>query len=144
MAYVYPSISDFKAFFFRDFPYGTTNDTVMDADILKAMQQADVNFAGQELACSQNEFNQLYLYLTAHYLVMDLRMGAQGMAGNYNWLEQSKSVGSVSASYAIPQRILDNPELAYYSQTNYGAKYLSLILPSLCGQMFPVMGRTWP
>jgi hypothetical protein len=138
-----PSATDFKAYFVRDFPFGSTADEVMDADITKAI--ADAAFLINEaLAGSQEEYNTLYLNLTAHFLVMNLRSSSQGISGQYSFLHGSKGVGSVSESISIPQRILDNPEFAMLCKTNYGAKYVMMILPRLAGQMFIVQGTTQP
>ncbi len=141
MAYTVPTASDFKAHFTRDFPYGSTDTTVMDLDITKAIAEAAVNF-NESLWESQAVFTLAYLYLTAHYLVTDLRASSQGIAGSYSWLTGSKSVGSVSEGFSIPQKILDNPHLAMLSKTNYGAKFLSLALPRLVGNVVHVHGRT--
>jgi hypothetical protein len=141
MAYNNPSVADFKAFFFRDFPYTSDINTgVVDQDIAKAFQQANLS-VNQELWGDQSSFSMAYLYMAAHWLVIDLR-AAQGVGGQYNWVTTSKSVGSVSESFQIPQRILDNPELAMLAQTNYGAKYLQMVLPQLTGQVFSVCGTT--
>lgn len=142
-AYIDPTVADFQAYFVRDFPYGNTQDTVMDSDITKAMAECKF-LLNPSLFSDQNQYSIGFMYLTAHYLVMDLRMASQGIAGSYSWLSNSKAVGNVSESFSIPQRILDNPELAYLSKTNYGAKYLSLILPNLTAQVFVVRGRTLP
>lgn len=141
MAYTVPTASDFKAHFTRDFPYGSTDTTVMDSDITKAIAEAAVNF-NESLWESQAVFTLAYLYLTAHYLVTDLRASSQGIAGSYSWLTGSKSVGSVSEGFSIPQKILDNPHLAMLSKTNYGAKFLSLALPRLVGNVVHVAGET--
>lgn len=143
MAFINPDIPTFREYFSRDFPYGTDPDTsVTDADIAKAYGQ--VNFAiNQGLFSKQENYTLGYLWLAAHWLVVDLRASSQGISGRYNWLETSKSVGNVSASYSIPQRILDNPLWAMYSQTSYGAKYLQLLLPGLTGQIFIARGHTW-
>lgn len=144
MAYNAPTIENFKAYFFRDFPYGTDPSTsVLDADISKAFGQTNVNI-NQALFSSQEDFNIGYLLLAAHWLVIDLRMSSQGLSGAYSWVTTSKSVGSVSESFQIPERILENPEFAMLSQTNYGAKFLQLLLPRLTGQMFNVFGSTRP
>lgn len=142
MAYLNPDIPTFQAYFTRDFPYGTDPQiSVLDSDIAKAYGQ--VNFAiNPALFTNQENYTLGYLWLAAHWLVVDLRASSQGVAGRYNWLEASKSVGNVSSSYSIPQRILDNPIFAMYSQTQYGAKYLQLLLPQLCGQIFTVRGHT--
>jgi hypothetical protein len=142
--FVYPSVQDFKDYFFRDFPYGTDIETqVTDPDIAKAFQMANINF-NQCFWGDQSSFNVGYFLLSAHYLVMNLRTSSQGINGQFGFLENSKAVGSVSQGFAIPQRILDNPEFSVLMKTNYGAEYMALILPQLCGQVFPVAGRTLP
>lgn len=142
MTYLNPTIQDFKDYFSRDFPYGSDIQTsVTDADIAKAYGQ--VNFGINPSFFTKQEFYTLgYLWLAAHWLVVDLRASSQGVSGRYNWLEASKSVGNVATSYSIPQRILDNPTFSMYSQTTYGAKYLQLLLPYLNGVMFIVQGHT--
>lgn len=142
--YSNPTIDDFKNYFTRDFPYGTDPQTsVLDADIGKAFGQT--NFAiNPALFSSQENYTLGYLWLSAHWLVVDLRASSQGISGQFNWLETNKSVGSVSEGFSIPQRILDNPRFAMLSKTNYGAKYLELLLPALAGQVFIACGRTKP
>lgn len=144
MAYTKPTIADFKAYFTRDFPYTDDPATgVTDADITKAFGQVDFAI-NPALFTSQANYNIGYLWLSAHWLVIDLRAASQGSSGAYTWLTQSKSVGSVTEAFAIPQRILDNPYMAGLSKTNYGAKYLQLLLPALAGQVLIAPGRTLP
>ena len=144
MAYNNPAVSDFKNQFFRDFPYGTDMSTsVLDQDIAIAFVSTNVNIS-QDFFADQGSYTLGYLLLTAHYLVLNLRASSQGLNGQFNFLQASKGVGSVSESFAIPQRILDNPELAMYAKTNYGAQYLQLILPQLTGQMFTICGGAQP
>lgn len=142
MSYSTPTIDDFKTYFSRDFPFGADpNENVTDADIVKAMQQANV-FISQALFGSQASFNIGYELLSAHYLVLNLRASSQGINGQFGFLEASKSVGSVSQSFQIPQRYLDNPVWAGLTQTTYGYQYLQMILPQLTGVMYSVQGRT--
>jgi Protein of unknown function (DUF4054) len=144
MAFINPSVADFKAFFTRDFPYGTDpNTSVLDSDIAKAMTFTNVNM-NQGLFGYQASYNIGYFLLTAHYLVMNLRASSQGINGQFNFLENSKGVGSVSQAFAIPQRILDNPDWAILCKTNYGAQFIQLILPQLAGNIFSVHGSTRP
>lgn len=144
MAYTNPSVADFKDFFDRDFPYGTDQETtVLDSDIAKAFRFTNVNF-NPDLWGSQGDYTLGYLLLSAHYLVMNLRASSQGINGQFAFLESSKSVGSVSQSFAIPQRVLDNPDWAVLTKTNYGAQYLQLVLPQLAGQIYTVCGSTRP
>ena len=144
MPFTNPSIQDFKDFFVRDFPYGIDPQTsIVDGDISKAYQETNINF-NQDFWADQTGYTTGYLYLSAHYLVTNIRASSQGIVGQYNFNESSKSVGSVSESFSIPQRILDNPEFSMLTKTNYGAKYLYFVLPQLSGQMFSVHEMTKP
>lgn len=146
MAFTYPTVTDFKNYFTRDFPYApsgqeTNQDYVLDTDISKAQGEAKFNI-NMSFFGTQENFNIGFNYLTAHYLVTDLQNSSQGIAGKYTWLEASKSAGSVSQSFAIPERITKNPLYALIAATRYGAKYLSLILPNMVGRIFSTPGRT--
>ncbi len=144
MAYNNPSVSDFKVYFTRDFPYGTDQETsVLDTDIAKAFGQTNMGL-NPALFSNQAAYTIGYLLLSAHWLVIDLRASSQGINGQFSFLESSKSAGSVSQSFAIPQRVLDDPYMAMLAKTNYGAKYLQLLLPQLAGQMFIAYGSTRP
>ncbi len=144
MTFANPSISDFRQFFARDFPFGTDiNTSVLDSDIVKAFSLTNVNF-NQDLWANQESYAVGYNLLSAHYLVMNLRASSQGINGQFAFLEQSKSVGSVSQSFAIPQRVLDNPDWAILMKTNYGAAFLQLVIPQMAGQMFIAYGSTRP
>lgn len=142
--YTDPSINDFKKYFARDFPF-TSNSfdltKVTDPDISKAMSETSATI-NQGLFTSQASYTTGYLLLAAHNMVMNLRASSQGISGQYAWLEASKSVGSVSQGFSIPNRILENPILAMYAKTNYGAKYILMILPLLSGNVFIVEGAT--
>lgn len=141
MAYTKPDATAFKAYFDRDFPFGSTIETVRDADIDKAIGEASVAY-NEALFSSQANFTIGFMYLIAHYLVMDLRASSQGIAGEYSWLRTSKAAGSVSEGITVPQYILDHPVLSMLSKTNYGAKYLALILGSAVGAVSVVCGGT--
>lgn len=144
MSYINPTVQDFQNYFVRDFPYGIDpNTSILDSDINKAFGQTNFNI-NPNLFRTQGDYNIGYLFLSAHYLVVDMRMSEQGINGQYSFLENSKSVSSVSQSFSIPQRILDNPYFAMLMKTNYGAKYLELVIPQLAGQVFSVHGRTLP
>lgn len=144
MAYTTPTVANFKAQFIRDFPYGIDpNVAVLDGDITNAFNLVDISI-NPGLWDSQGAYSIGYLLLAAHYLVLSLRASSQGLNGQYNWAQNSKSVGPVSESFTIPQRMVDNPELMALAKTNYGAQYLVLLLPLLCGQAFTVCGGTRP
>lgn len=144
MAFSNPAVADFKAQFFRDFPYGTDqNKSVLDQDIAGAFVKTNV-MINPSFFGDQASYTLGYLTLAAHYMVMNLRASSQGINGQFAWLEQSKGAGPVSQAFAIPQRILDNPAMAVLTKTNYGLSYLEMILPQLSGAMFAVCGRTCP
>ena len=147
-----PTVADFKAFFSRDFPYApeavppdpqNPSLGVTDADITRAMFEGQVT-ANTELAADQETYTMWYLYAAAHFLVMDIRASSQGLEGSFQWTTQSKSVGSVSESFAIPQMVIDNPLLNMWTKTPYGAKLLQMMLPYFIGNIVSVCGMTHP
>lgn len=133
----------FKAHFSRDFQYGTTPEQVMDSDITRAFSEARVNL-NQSLFISDEEITLAYLYLTAHYLVHDLKTAASGAAGGADNPVSSRTVGNVSESYAIPLAFVDNPLFSFLAKTGYGQKFLSFVIPRLVGNIGSVEGATRP
>ena len=151
---------EFKALFSRDFPYlpfymyGKTyfiNDIVYyqgafyislkdeNTDISRAFTEAKMNF-NPKLFPKCDECRVAFCYLAAHYLVIDLNNAMNPLALGGMGLVQSKSVGSVSESYAIPQWIMNDKNLGLYAQTGYGRKYISLIMPKLHGNIIFTKG----
>lgn len=144
MAYLNPSVADFKAYFTRDFPYGTDpNTSITDTDIAKSFQISNANI-NQGLFSDQSSYTVGYLLFSAHNMVMSIRSSSQGINGQFSFLDASKGVGSVNEAFAIPQRILDNPYFSMLAKTNYGAQYLMMLLPQLMGQVYTVIGSTRP
>ena len=121
----------------------STDNYVQDDDITRAFGQAQVNF-NQSLFSGDDTIKLCYLYLTAHYLVVDMRNALAGVSGAGAFPLASRSVGSVSESYGIPSAYLANPSYAIYAQTGYGMKYLSLVLPMLVGNVGIACGGTTP
>ena len=114
---------------------------ITDDQISEAFMEAQTNF-NPELFEGCGTVNNVFYYLAAHYLVIDLNIMNAPFATGYMGLLQSKSVGSVSASFGVPQWVLSDPNLGLYAQTQFGLKYLSLLLPYLNGQLFLVQGKT--
>lgn len=140
--------SDFKSYFVRDFSYWSADDGenleyVLDSDINKAFGEAKINF-NQSLFGTDEQIEIAYLYLTAHYLVMDLQAAMDGLDSRGSFTVNSRSVGSVSESYTIPQSFIDDPFLNYFTQTRYGQKYLSLLQAAFVGNVVSVSGGTKP
>lgn len=117
------------------------NNYVLDADITRAFQEAKVTF-NQGLFPSEDEIRLAYLYLVAHYLVNDLKTALQGIESAGSQIVQSRSVGSVSESYAIPDAWTASPIYNFYTQSQYGLKYLNLLLPQLVGNVQIATGAT--
>lgn len=119
----------------------SVDNYIQDADIMRAFKEANVNF-NAALFGDNDTIKMVFLYLAAHYLVIDLNNAMNPLAMGFMGFTQSKSVGSVSESFAVPQWMLNNAILSQYAQTGYGRKYLSLIQPYLVGNIIFVPGRT--
>ena len=123
-----------------------TNDSVdnyiSDSDIERAFAEAKINFNPNFFADDETAI-MVFCYLAAHYLVIDLNNAQNPLALGFMGFTQSKSVGSVSESYGIPQWMLNNQMLSAYAQTGYGRKYLSLIQPYLIGNIIYTPGRVY-
>lgn len=144
MAYTNPTVTDFKSYFDRDFPFGQTIEQVRDVDVQRAIDAVTDDNFNPSLFGSQASYTLGYLLLAAHLMVMSLRASSQGIAGQFSWLVASKNVGNVAESFNIPTRILENPNLAILSKTTYGARYLFQILPFLTGNAKSICGGTHP
>lgn len=122
----------------------STEDYILDSDIEKAFAEAKVSF-NQSLWGDDDQIKLGFLYLTAHYLVMDLKAAQGGVYGaGISGLVSSRSVGNVSEAYSIPQAYLDDPSLSFYTQSAYGIKYLNMVLPNIRGNIKAVCGATQP
>lgn len=121
----------------------STDNYVSDDDITRAMAEAGVNF-NQAMWGDDATIELAYLYLTANYLVNDLKAANGGVAASPVFNVSSRTVGNVSESYAIPQRYLDNPSFAYLATSPYGLKYLSLMIPRMVGNVAAICGATTP
>lgn len=138
------TIEDFKTHFFRDFKYGTldeTCDTIADEDLNKAFAEAKINF-NQGLWGTQDQLKIAFLYIAAHYLVMDIQASKEGVNSSSAFPVNSRSVGSVSESYQIPEWVSKNAYLAHFASTRYGLKYCSLLKPRLVGNVAVFEGAT--
>ena len=119
----------------------SVDNYIQDSDIERAFAEAKVNF-NPNLFTDDTTAIMVFLYLAAHYLVIDLNNAANPLAMGFMGFTQSKSVGSVSQSFALPDFVTKNAVLSQYMQTGYGAKYVSLIYPYLIGNVVLIKGRT--
>ena len=116
------------------------NDFILDADIDKAFGEAQQVF-NQALYGTDDNIQRAYLYLTAHYLVVDIR-ASQGAFEAGAGTMASRSVGSVSENYQVPQQWLDDVIMFPYTTTHYGIKWLSFTTPHLIGNFGIARGTT--
>lgn len=116
---------------------GEARNYTQDSDIENAIKEALVNF-NEELFDDDSK-KLILLYLVAYYLTLDFGIALGQVNGG---IVQSKSVGSVSESYGVPQWILQDRILGMYAKNGYGMKYLSLIQPYLIGNVMFFKGAT--
>lgn len=102
------------------------NDYVSDDDITTTYASACLTI-NESLFAGDDLLKEAYLLLSAHKLVCMLNEG--GAESTPTFTEQSKSIGSVSASYAIPSWITESPIYSVYAKTQYGIDYITLIRP---------------
>lgn len=106
----------------------TVNNYVQDTDIERAFEEAKGSF-NNALFSDCNTAQLYFCYVAAHYLVMDIYNAQNALSMGFNGMVASKSVGSVSESYGLPQWIMNSPQYALFAQTGYGRKYLLHIIP---------------
>lgn len=120
-----------------------TDNYIQDQDITNAFAEATA-LLNPDLFPDDATTLLGYLYLTAHFLCNDIKAALAGVSASAQFLLSSRTVGSVSESYQIPEAYLKNPNYAFYTTSSYGMKYLQMILPSLVGNMAGVYGGTNP
>lgn len=142
------TLDDFKKRFgARDFKFGTGPDTVMDADVANAMQDALAVFNPRLFGVADGW--AAFLYLTAHYVrtnveaVGGLQAEPEGL-GVENQGEQllaSAGVSGVQQSFVEPpERVKRNPIFLQLWVTTYGQKYVAMALLKTTGAVGVVDG----
>lgn len=116
----------------------SAEDYVSDTDIENAWSEA------LEVANIDLLTDLMFLYLVAFYLSYDLNLAESGAAGTGSFPVSQRTVGSVSESYGLPKWVLDDPLLSFYAKNGFGLKYLSMLLPKLCGNVQAVAGWSLP
>lgn len=144
------TLADFKAQFARDFIYGTGKDTVMDGDITRALNESGMVF--NPVLWDSGDDKIAFLYASAHFLVLNVQAAGglsakpfgQGINSQGAGVVGSKSVGSVSVSYIVPEFVSSSPFLSQFMKTDYGQKYLQLLTPRLVGHVSIAQGPSEP
>lgn len=144
MSWTAPTASDFKGFFARDFNFAQASDPnnldfVIDADINRAINEAQINF-NSALFGSDAQVTNVFMYYAAFCLVRNIQMSTKGLASQSKFPISSNSVGGVSISFAIPDAYTKDPFLSSLTSNGYGMRYLELLLPYLSGNITVVCG----
>lgn len=144
MAFTPPTIAQFKAQFVRDFPYAPPTDAgnlsyVTDVDIQSALNEAGYNF-NDGLFSDMSTI--IYLYLSAHMLVVNIQNASKGLASQARFPLLSTGVGSVNLSNNIPELFQNSPMFNGFLKTGYGQKYLDLVYPFTIGNVGISCGTT--
>ncbi len=143
-----PAIADFKAQFTRDFQYGTGMNTVIDPDIQRGLNDALIVF-NPGLWTTPAELNTAFLYVAAHFMVLNIQAAGglsatnqgRGVQSKGGGTIESKGVGSANVGFAVPDFVRQSPVLSQFMRTDYGQKYLQLLTPRLVGNVTVVAGR---
>lgn len=137
-----PTVTDFKNYFTRDFPFGPDPQIeITDADIQRAIDETNCQI-NMGLFSGQDCYSMAFMYLTAHFLVTNIKNSSQGLSGQFEGLLSSKSVSSVSSSFQYPEEFSSNPLFMMIAKTPYGARYLEIIYPLTRGSVFVTEGAT--
>jgi hypothetical protein len=147
-----PSVQNFKDQFTREFVYGASLAQIQDNDIQRAINETSVSFNpglwDTSALGSTTEQNIAYLYLAAHYKVLNVQ-GAGGLSSvnrgrgvksSGGGTIQNKSIGSIAIAYAIPEYVQNSAILGQYMRTDFGQKYLALLAPRIVGNVAVVSG----
>lgn len=149
------TVKQFKDRFYRDFQFKAVQDAaipltpdpdfVQDQDIQNAFADAQATL-NQSLYGDDTAITLAYLLLSAHCLCLNLQAADASINSSPNaaFSVASRGVGSENESYQIPDAYKDDPLLALYAQTSYGAKFLTMTLPALRGNMKAICGATLP
>lgn len=145
------SVADFKAFFVRDWVYGTGTEFVMDSDIQRGIDSAMPLFNAELWTTS--EIKLAFLYAAAYFMVASVQA-----AGGLSAIRQSlgtknrggaaigsATAGSLSVNYVGLERQVEKwPSLAFFLRNDYGCFYLQMLLPRLAGAVAVVDGPRDP
>lgn len=149
-----PSVANFKAQFNREFVYGTSLAQIQDNDIQRAINETSLSFNpglwDSSPLGNTSEQNIAYLYLSAHYLTLNIQGAGgltsvnrgRGVKSSGGGTINNKSIGSVSIAYAIPDYVQNSAILGQYMRTDFGQKYLALLAPRIVGNVAVVSGAS--
>lgn len=121
----------------------TLEDFVSDDDIDKAIKVAQ-GLYNPNLMKTEQSRKIAFLFLVAHCLAYNLRTEKTGINSTGSFNVSARKAGKVEEKYYIPEKLVDNPIYNFYTKTNYGLMYLSLVIPQTMGRMHLAKGTTTP
>lgn len=116
---------------------------IQDQDIENAFAEALI-VVNPDLFSTDASATLGFLYMAAHFLCNDAMAAVGGLSGTGRFPVAARTVGSVSETYQIPDVYKESPLLAAFTNSAYGLKYLTMVLPRLSGNMTAVYGGTNP
>ena len=135
-----PTVAVFQAQFFRDFKYAPpdlfnlTGPEVINKYIVSQDIQNALNLALMDFNPQYGTYNTIvFLYLSAHYMVMNIRNSSMGLNSQAKFMLESSSVGGVSIVNNINELFAKDPNFSKYLTTGYGQIYLDMVYPFTVG-----------
>jgi len=139
--------ADFKERFARDFRFGSGSDKVMDSDIANASLDASALYNPALFSTADGKV--AFLYAMAHFVVSNVGAagGLQakpeglGIQNQADGIYTGKGVSGVSVNFLEPPDIVkNNPSLYQFWKTDYGQRYLGMLVPKLRGAVGCILG----
>ena len=115
------------------------DSVILDADILRAMDEASFKFSVSLFPENRQEI--IFLYLTMFFLVYDRQAAASGINGNSAAGPViHRTVGKMSVTYMQSTLYKSNPSYEFLSSNEYGKKAYNLMAPYLRGGVRTFVG----
>ena len=114
---------------------------INDTDIEKAIAEQEVMIPIARFETPE-VLTLAQLFLTAHCLCDDIKTTNAGLASQISFPVASKSAGSISTGFSVPKNFLNKEAYTFYLNSQWGLKYLSLLLPRIKGNMSIAYGWT--
>ena len=117
---------------------------VMDSDIEEAMDEAQAYFP-EHAPMVHEEYVTCFLLLTAHFLIKDWQATHQGLnASGSSGILTSRTVGKMSAGYAVSTLLKQYPQWQALVDTWWGLKAVTLMSRYNVGNVMGVQGAFTP
>ena len=117
---------------------------VMDSDIEEAMNEAQAWFP-EHAPMLHEEYVTCFLLLTAHFLIKDWQATHQGLnASGSSGILTSRTVGKMSAGYAVSTLLQQYPQWQALVDTWWGLKAVTIMARYNVGNVVGIQGMFTP